>query len=109
MKSYQRTSLGNAYVAELVEQQLATRCVVCWIPAGGAFEVWPWTSVLNSLVGKKIRWASQVLSGFVSFKIHATTTRTWLDHCPQFDPVTQASGDLKNITVNRRAALKEQG
>jgi hypothetical protein len=48
-------------VANLVEQQPATRCVVGSIPAGGALEVWQWattsllrqwTSVLNSLVGK---------------------------------------------------------
>jgi hypothetical protein len=35
----------------LVEQQPATRCVVGSIPAGSALEVWPWTLVLNSLVG----------------------------------------------------------
>ena len=40
------------YVAVLVEQQPATRRrVVGSIPAGGALEVWPWTSVLNKLVG----------------------------------------------------------
>ncbi len=38
-------------LVELVEQQPATRCVVGSIPAGSALEVWPWTSVLNSLVG----------------------------------------------------------
>ncbi len=38
-------------VAELVEHWPATRCVVGSIPAGGALEVGPWTSVLNSLVG----------------------------------------------------------
>ncbi len=38
-------------LVELVEQQPATRCVVSAIPAGSALKVWPWTSVLNSLVG----------------------------------------------------------
>ncbi len=38
-------------LVELVEQQPATRCVVGSIPAGSALEVWPWTLVLNSLVG----------------------------------------------------------
>ncbi len=38
-------------LVELVEQQPATRRVVGSIPAGSALEVWPWTSVLNSLVG----------------------------------------------------------
>ncbi len=38
-------------LVELVEQQPATRCVVGSIPAGSALEVWPWTSVLNSLFG----------------------------------------------------------
>ncbi len=41
-------------LVELVEQQPATRCVVGSTPgpAGSALEVWPWTSVLNSLLGK---------------------------------------------------------
>ncbi len=38
-------------LVELVEQHPAMRCVVGSIPAGSALEVWPWTSVLNSLVG----------------------------------------------------------
>jgi hypothetical protein len=32
-------------LAELVEQQPATRCVMGSIPVGSALEVWPWTSV----------------------------------------------------------------
>ena len=37
-------------VLELVERQPVMRCVVGSIPAGGALEVWPWTTVLNRLV-----------------------------------------------------------
>ncbi len=38
-------------LVELVEQQSAMSCVVGSIPAGSALDVWPWTSVQNSLVG----------------------------------------------------------
>ncbi len=48
---YKRTRSIQGLLVELVEQQPATRCVVGSIPAGSALEVWPWTSVLNSLVG----------------------------------------------------------
>ncbi len=45
--------LPMGYVAVSVEQQPATRRrVVGSIPAGGALEVWPWTSVLHSLGGQ---------------------------------------------------------
>ncbi len=37
-------------------------CVVGSIPAGGALEAWPWTSVLNRLVDSYIRWATRVFS-----------------------------------------------
>ncbi len=43
------TFAGEGSLVELEEQQPATRCVVGSIPAGSALEVWPWTSVLNSL------------------------------------------------------------
>jgi hypothetical protein len=43
--------LVEGSLVQLVEQQPATRCVVGSIPAGSALEVWPWTLVLNSLVG----------------------------------------------------------
>ncbi len=41
----------KGFLVKLVEQQPATRCVMGSIPAGSAREVWPWTSVLNSLIG----------------------------------------------------------
>jgi hypothetical protein len=48
-------------LVELVgQQQPATCCVVGLIPAGSALEVWPWTSVLNRLVGQLISWAIPV-------------------------------------------------
>jgi hypothetical protein len=50
-RAIQKVENVKGSLVELVEQQPATRCVVGSIPAGSALEVWPWTSVLNSLVG----------------------------------------------------------
>ncbi len=39
--------------------ELVTRCTEGSIPACSALKVWPWTSVLNSLVGQSISWTNQ--------------------------------------------------